>query len=80
MSLGNSPAYNRDFLGKYVIADGVIQLPTMTAAEVGMFVQFKTLTSLTILGAVEGNVDLARNQSKRFIVIAYNGSYCFTSF
>ena len=80
MSLGNSPIYTRDFLGKYVIADGVITLPTMTAAEVGMFVQFKTLTSLCLLGAVEGNIDLSRNQSKRFIVIPYNGSYCFTSF
>ena len=80
MSFGNSPAYNNMMLGCYIIADGVLNLPDMTEAEVGRWIHIKTFDRLSVTGLVESGTVLDKNNSAKFVVIAYGDGFRFTRF
>jgi len=81
VSLAQSPKYNHDMLGRYIITDGYIVLPdSLPTALLGRWVHFKTLSELSIEGAIDGTVSLTKNSSARMVLVEYNGICKFARF
>ena len=80
-SAGSSPLYHDEMLSKYVIADGICNLPEgMDEAKFGAWIHFKTLDRLVINHCLEGSVVLAKNESAKMVVVPYQGRFVFTRF
>lgn len=79
-SIGHNPRYSLELLSKHVIADGIMELPTMTEADMGKWIMFKTFDRLVLNNCVEGYVAIEKNKSAKLIVVQYAGQYLFTSF
>lgn len=78
---GNSPQFNNEMLGRYVIADGELKLPEdMPIDCAGMWVHLKTMDRLVVGGLIEGHAVLDRNQGGKFVLVPYNGKYMFSRF
>jgi hypothetical protein len=77
--LGHSPRYTNDFLAAHVLADGQVELPEMTEADIGSWTCIKTFTEVAVTGLVEEVVRINKG-AKKFVVIAYNGKFKFTAF
>jgi hypothetical protein len=77
--MGHSPRFCNQFLATHVICDGVVDLPEMTEADVGAWTHIKTLTDVVVNGLLEQQCKLAKD-SKKFIVVPYNGKFVFTAF
>lgn len=77
--LGHSPRFNNDFISSHVLADGLIELPEMTEADIGSWTCIKTFTEVAVSGLVEEVVRINKG-AKKFVVIAYGGKFKFTAF
>jgi hypothetical protein len=77
--MGHSPRYTNDFISAHVLADGQIELPEMTEADVGSWTCIKTFTDVSVSGLVEEVVRISKS-AKKFVVIAYAGKFKFTAF
>jgi hypothetical protein len=77
--MGHSPRYTNDFLSAHVLADGQIELPEMSEADVGSWTCIKTFTDVSVSGLVEEVVRINKS-AKKFVVIAYGGKFKFTAF
>jgi len=79
-SFGNNPRFVNDMLGCHFLADGDMQLPPLTEAELSSWICVKTLNRLCIGGLIEDYVVLNRNESAKFVCVPYNGEFKFTRF
>lgn len=79
-TIGNSPNWHNDLLGCYVIADGTLKLPEMSAEDEGRWFVAKTFTWLNVSGLVEQHCDLPKDGSCKFVVVPYGEKYLFTGF
>jgi hypothetical protein len=77
--LGHSPRFTNDFISSHCLADGLIELPEMTEADIGSWTCIKTFTEVSVSGLVEEVVRITKG-AKKFVVIAYNGKFKFTAF
>ena len=77
--MGHSPRYTNDFISAHVLADGQIELPEMTEADIGAWTWIKTFTEVSVSGLVEEVVRINKG-AKKFVVIAYAGKFKFTAF
>lgn len=77
--MGHSPRYNNDFISAHILADGLIELPEMTEADIGSWTYIKTFTEVAVSGLVEEVVRLNKS-ARKFVVIAYGGKFKFTAF
>lgn len=77
--MGHSPRYTNDFISAHVLADGQIELPEMTEADIGAWTWIKTFTEVSVTGVVEEVVRINKG-AKKFVVIAYAGKFKFTAF
>jgi hypothetical protein len=77
--MGHSPRYTNDFISAHVLADGQIELPEMSEADIGAWTCIKTFTDVSVSGLVEEVVRINKG-AKKFVVIAYNGKFKFTAF
>lgn len=77
--MGHSPRFTNDFISAHVLADGQIELPEMSEADVGSWTWIKTFTDVSVSGLVEEVVRITKS-SKKFVVIAYGGKFKFTAF
>lgn len=77
--LGHSPRYTNDFISSHVLADGQVELPEMTEADIGSWTCIKTFTDVSVSGLVEEVVRITKG-SRKFVVIAYNGKFKFSAF
>lgn len=80
LCMGNSPRFSDEMLGRYVIVDGVIEMPEMTESDIGRWVHFKTFMDLSVSGLVEAPLTLSKGETARLVVIAYGGGFKFTKF
>jgi hypothetical protein len=79
-SFGNNPRFTNDMLSSHFLADGDMQLPTLTEADMSSWFRVKTLNRLCIGGLIEDYVVLNRNESAKFVCVPYNGEFKFTRF
>ena len=79
-SFGNNPRYTSDMLATHFLADGDMQMPVLTEADLGSWICVKTLSRLCIGGLIEDYVVLTRNESAKFVCVPYNGEFKFTRF
>jgi hypothetical protein len=77
--MGHSPRYTNDFISSHVLADGHIELPEMTEADIGSWTWIKTFTDVSVSGLVEEVVRITKD-ARKFVVIAYAGKFKFTAF
>jgi len=77
---GNNPRFMNEMLATHFVADGDINLPVMTEADLGSWFCVKTFNRLCIAGLIEGYVVLDKNDCGKFIVVPYQGEYKFTKF
>lgn len=77
--MGHSPRFTNDFISAHVLADGQVELPEMTEADIGSWTCIKTFTDVSVSGLVEEVVRITKG-AKKFVVIAYNGKFKFTAF
>lgn len=80
LSIGNSPNWHNDYLGCYLVADGSLKLPEMTADDEGRWFVVKTFTWLNVSGLAEQSLDLPKDGSAKFVVISYGDKYVFSAF
>lgn len=81
ISVGSSPLYNDEILSHYVVADGILNLPeAMDEDKFGAWFHVKTMDSLTINGAMEGQILIKKNESAKMVVVPYQGKMVFTRF
>jgi hypothetical protein len=81
LSLGNSPAWSDEYLGKYCIADGIVALPEEFPSELhGTWVHFKTFDRLVMNNAMEGQFAIEKGESCKMVVIPYAGKLVMTRF
>ena len=79
-SFGNNPRFTTDMLATHFLADGDMQMPVLTEADLGSWICVKTLSRLCIGGLIEDYVVLTRNESAKFVCVPYNGEFKFTRF
>ena len=77
--MGQSPRYTNDFISAHILADGLIELPEMTEADIGSWTYIKTFTEVAVSGLVEEVVRLNKS-ARKFVVIGYGGKFKFTAF
>jgi hypothetical protein len=77
--MGHSPRFTNDFISAHILADGLIELPEMTEADIGAWTYIKTFTEVSVSGLVEEVVRINKG-ARKFVVIAYNGKFKFTAF
>jgi len=77
--VGHSPRFTNDFLAAHILADGVVELPEMTEADIGLWTYIKTFSEVAVTGLVEEVVRINKG-ARKFVVIAYNGKFKFTAF
>ena len=81
ISLGNSPAWNDEYLGYYCIMDGILNLPTeFPESQFGCWVHLKTFDRLVINNAMEGQFAIEKGESRKLVVFPYAGKYVMTAF
>ena len=79
-SFGNNPRFCNEMLATHFLADGDIQLPVLSEADMSSWFHVKTLNRLCVGGLIEDYVVLEKNQSAKFVCVPYNGEYKFTRF
>lgn len=77
---GQSPRFTEEWNSKYVIADGIVECPEMTDADIGSWFVVKSFTNISVIGIAEGGVNLAKGEAGKFVVISYCGAAKFTRF
>ena len=77
---GNCPRFTNEMLSAYCIVDGVIELPEMKEADIGVWTHIKTFTDVNVTGLIEDNCKLLKGDGRKFVVINYGGKYQFTAF
>jgi hypothetical protein len=77
--MGHSPRFCNQFLATHIICDGQVDLPEMTESDVGSWTYIKTLTDVVVNGLVEQQIKLIKD-SKKFVVVPYNGKFLWTTF
>ena len=79
-SIGHNPRFTEEIINKHVIADGIIDLPSMTEADIGKWIMFKTFDRLVANNCVEGFCAIEKNNSAKLIVVPYQSKFLFTRF
>lgn len=77
---GQSPRFTYEWNAKHVIADGIVECPEMTDADIGSWFVVKSFTSISIVGLCEDGVHLGKGESGKFVVISYLSKAKFTRF
>jgi hypothetical protein len=80
LCMGNSPRFTDEMCGKYVIMDGIVEMPEMTESDIGRWVHVKTFMDLSISGLVEEPITLRKGESAKLVVIGYGSGFKFSRF
>lgn len=80
-SVGHAPAFCDEWLGRHIIADGIIDLPSsMSEDAVGRWFSIKTFDRVVLNNCVEGQVSIQKNESAKLVIVPYGDSFKFTRF
>jgi hypothetical protein len=81
-TFGNSPRFTDEWFAKYVICDGVVELPAeMGESDLGRWFHVKSFDSCMFTGCMEGCVSIKKGESgRKFMVVPYREKYVFTAF
>lgn len=77
---GQSPRFTHEWNAKYVIADGIVECPDMTDADIGSWFVVKSFTNISVMGLCEDAVNLGKGEAGKFVCISYCGKSKFTRF
>lgn len=81
ISMGHSPMFSDEWLGKHIIADGIISLPQELPEEyVGRWIWVKSFDRVVLNGVIEDYVSVEKNQSAKLVVVPYGDRFLFTKF